>query len=117
MKNIEELPYKLERNSNSPLSKLMLKASPLNVHGDKFPYTLYKHRSKYYPADIWACACANYCTWLVASEMRHVLFEKALAGKCCDNVCRVQRRQKERKSRHNHRERECITVCRIILAR
>lgn len=37
MKNIEELAYKLELNSNSPLSKWMLKASHLNVSGDKFP--------------------------------------------------------------------------------
>lgn len=62
------------------------------------------------------CACANYCAWRVASEMRHVLFEKALAGKCCDTYAEY------REVRRNGKvgtitEREFIRVCRIILAR
>lgn len=77
MKNIEELAYKLELNSNSPLSKWMLKASHLNVSGDKFPSSFHI-----------PCAYASYCAWRVDSEMWHVLFEKT-NGKCCgnDSVC------------------------------
>lgn len=101
MKNIEELPYKLELNSNSPLSKWMLKASHLNVSGDKFPSSFHIPCTSIGPNTIQQIfgPVLMYCAWRVDSEMWHVLFEKTLTVSAVIMIVCAEYRQVRRKGK------------------